>query len=290
MRAAWIPAVAVAGLTIVGSACGGDGDVAVPTADALVDLAVTADDLGADWASSPESEPQVVSDDTRGDLATLDLCPEAPEDDQRRAAELEWQAASGAGWVGEAGSDVASAFTPALIEVLLADDPDAITDTFEMLQDGMTSCVPGEIFLPDGGDFTVDALDVSAVGDDRFGVRYRQTDQPDGTDRWDIRHVIVRDGAVLMWLSEIEIDSTADTVVDDAAFDAAVVAAAARLSGAAPDGTVPGLANPASVYCIEQGGEVDIVDEADGQVGYCELPDGRRIEEWELYRSQTTEP
>ena len=46
------------------------------------------------------------------------------------------------------------------------------------------------------------------------------------------------------------------------------------------------LANPASVFCIEQGGSLDIVDETGGQVGYCTLPDGTRIEEWEYYRSQ----
>jgi len=51
-------------------------------------------------------------------------------------------------------------------------------------------------------------------------------------------------------------------------------------------GTV-GIANPASEYCVEQGGEVDIVDEAGGQVGYCNLPDGTRIEEWEFFRSST---
>lgn len=45
------------------------------------------------------------------------------------------------------------------------------------------------------------------------------------------------------------------------------------------------LANPASEYCITQGGTVEIVDEAAGQVGYCNLPDGRRIEEWEFYDS-----
>ena len=52
----------------------------------------------------------------------------------------------------------------------------------------------------------------------------------------------------------------------------------------------PGLANPASVYCVEQGGEVDIVDETDGQVGYCNLPDGSRVEEWELFRSRESSP
>ena len=35
------------------------------------------------------------------------------------------------------------------------------------------------------------------------------------------------------------------------------------------------------------GGTVEIVDEASGQVGYCNLPDGTRVEEWEYYRSQS---
>ncbi len=61
----------------------------------------------------------------------------------------------------------------------------------------------------------------------------------------------------------------------------------------APETTTPGLPNPASVHCEDQGGQVEIVDEPDGQVGYCLLPDGRRIEEWELFRSEggtTTDP
>jgi putative hemolysin len=52
------------------------------------------------------------------------------------------------------------------------------------------------------------------------------------------------------------------------------------------------LANPASVYCEDQGGEVEIVDEDDGQVGYCVLPDGTRVDEWEYFRANasTTQP
>lgn len=49
------------------------------------------------------------------------------------------------------------------------------------------------------------------------------------------------------------------------------------------------LANPASVFCEEQGGTLELVDEAGGQVGYCNLPDGTRIEEWEYYRSMNPE-
>ena len=54
-----------------------------------------------------------------------------------------------------------------------------------------------------------------------------------------------------------------------------------------PGTSTPSLANPASVYCEEQGGQVEIVDETGGQVGYCVLPDGRRVDEWEYYRSET---
>jgi len=54
----------------------------------------------------------------------------------------------------------------------------------------------------------------------------------------------------------------------------------------------PEVANPASVFCVEQGGEVEIVDEEGGQVGYCILPDGTRVEEWQYFRenSPSTEP
>lgn len=44
------------------------------------------------------------------------------------------------------------------------------------------------------------------------------------------------------------------------------------------------LANPASTYCASLGGELDIEKQAEGEVGYCSLPSGERIEEWSLYR------
>ncbi len=46
-----------------------------------------------------------------------------------------------------------------------------------------------------------------------------------------------------------------------------------------------GMANPASVYCEQQGGRVEIRDGSEGQLGYCHLPDGRVVEEWELFRA-----
>lgn len=47
-----------------------------------------------------------------------------------------------------------------------------------------------------------------------------------------------------------------------------------------------GLPNPASVFCEEQGGVVDIRSEPAGQVGFCVFPDGSECEEWAYYRGE----
>ena len=50
------------------------------------------------------------------------------------------------------------------------------------------------------------------------------------------------------------------------------------------------IANPASVYCVQQGGRLEIVRTNKGEIGICVLPDGRRIEEWEFFRAKTDGP
>ena len=45
-----------------------------------------------------------------------------------------------------------------------------------------------------------------------------------------------------------------------------------------------GIANPASTNCVTLNGTLEIVDEVNGQVGYCHLKDGRVCEEWALFR------
>ncbi|MFB6330543.1 I78 family peptidase inhibitor [Acinetobacter variabilis] len=46
-----------------------------------------------------------------------------------------------------------------------------------------------------------------------------------------------------------------------------------------------GTANPASTYCINQGGKLEIRNETNGQVGYCHLKKGQVVEEWEYFRA-----
>jgi putative hemolysin len=54
----------------------------------------------------------------------------------------------------------------------------------------------------------------------------------------------------------------------------------------APAAGAPGLANPASVFCEENGGRLEIRDTDSGQVGWCIFPDGRECEEWAFLRGE----
>jgi len=48
-----------------------------------------------------------------------------------------------------------------------------------------------------------------------------------------------------------------------------------------------GMANPASVWCVKHyHGMLEIKKDKDGgEYAICHLPDGRSIEEWELFRA-----
>ncbi|MEZ4769289.1 MAG: DUF333 domain-containing protein [Caldilineales bacterium] len=51
--------------------------------------------------------------------------------------------------------------------------------------------------------------------------------------------------------------------------------------------TAPGLANPASVFCADNGGTPDIRSDAAGnQTGYCVFPDGSECDEWAYLRGE----
>jgi len=49
------------------------------------------------------------------------------------------------------------------------------------------------------------------------------------------------------------------------------------------------VANPASVFCVDSGGKLEIREEKNGQVGYCIFPDGVECEEWEYFRKCANE-
>ena len=72
-------------------------------------------------------------------------------------------------------------------------------------------------------------------------------------------------------------------------FPLTVLASGLLLLGGCGKTTEPtpaiGMANPAAVYCAQQGGKSEPVTSAAGQSSNCHLPDGRVVEEWALYRA-----
>ena len=66
-----------------------------------------------------------------------------------------------------------------------------------------------------------------------------------------------------------------------------VLAVVLIISGCSSNDDQSELANPASVYCEQQGGTVDIrSDDAGNQTGYCVFADGTEVEEWAYYRGE----
>jgi hemolysin len=46
-----------------------------------------------------------------------------------------------------------------------------------------------------------------------------------------------------------------------------------------------GMPNPASEFCVKQGGKLEIKKDKDGgEYGMCHLPDGTVVEEWAYFR------
>ena len=68
-------------------------------------------------------------------------------------------------------------------------------------------------------------------------------------------------------------------------------ATTASTTAPAGSGTAVGMANPASVACVNQGGKLDLRNDAAGNVtGICVFDDGRECEEWALFRDHRCVP
>jgi putative hemolysin len=68
----------------------------------------------------------------------------------------------------------------------------------------------------------------------------------------------------------------------------ALILSALIISGCGASAVQPttGLANPASVYCEEQGYTLEMRTDKDGTHGVCIFPDGSECEEWAFYRGE----
>jgi hypothetical protein len=64
----------------------------------------------------------------------------------------------------------------------------------------------------------------------------------------------------------------------------ACTAIAPPLPTATPASATVRAANPASMNCVQNHGTLEIVHTPSGDVGYCQLPGGKRCEEWDMFR------
>lgn len=168
-----------------------------------------------------------------------------------------------------------------LIEFALTGRPERLGADLQALFGTLDACAATTPATIGTASLTVERLAIPDLGEQRAAYAMTGVQGPEAT--WYVRTAYARVGsiAVEIGLTEILPGPDDQPSVGDDEFVQLVQTAVAGLTD------VSGLANPASVYCVDQGGRVDIVDEAGGQVGYCELPDGRRIDEWEYYRSST---
>ena len=62
--------------------------------------------------------------------------------------------------------------------------------------------------------------------------------------------------------------------------------AACSADKAGQESPAVGTANPASEFCVKQGGKLEMKKDKDGgEYALCHLPDGSVVEEWENFRS-----
>lgn len=59
-----------------------------------------------------------------------------------------------------------------------------------------------------------------------------------------------------------------------------------KQSGGETANNITQLANPAAVYCIGQGGTLDMQETIAGTQGFCVFPDGTKCDEWAFFRGE----
>ncbi|AXY02645.1 MULTISPECIES: putative hemolysin [Vibrio] len=74
------------------------------------------------------------------------------------------------------------------------------------------------------------------------------------------------------------------TALGTAMAAAIILAGCSTYEGATRSNEYTSAANPAAVYCVQQGGELETVTENGERVTYCLLSENERVEQWEYYR------
>jgi putative hemolysin len=130
------------------------------------------------------------------------------------------------------------------------------------------------------------------TGPGRISRRWRGLQGLKDSGRWNLSHpcpvYAIRHeirGPRESWSQKREEEKEVKGMIATMAVLIAVALALAACGGkAAP---APNMPNPASVFCEENGGKVEIRTAADGsQQGFCVFTDGTECDEWAYYRAE----
>jgi hypothetical protein len=180
----------------------------------LASALVTDEDLAGSWTvNTPPDAPEaaisgVVTASQQGMLPRLGLCDKASPEAKKAVDGLRWQAFRQLDMAADDPIDFAKGDDSGHMifaqEFLLADEPGEVGALFNLLREGTQACLGEQPATDDGETILSEALEVPAIGDDRFG-QLDTVGEPGGGAVWYLNNAFMRDGAVLMWADVAEI-------------------------------------------------------------------------------------
>ena len=218
------------------ASCG--GEEATPTAEDLSRMLLTESDLEGEWVlfNGPQGGDEMVdpsgilTDQQRELVPSFDFCDKASDGAKEIAEVLRPQVFRQLDLTTDDEIDPPFDRSGHMIFVqqfLYADDPDEITESFDLVREGTTACF-GIIPADEEGPGFAEELEVPSVGDDRFGALIT-IEEAGGWAEWHIQEVMFRQGAVLMRLVLIDIRAGDDPYFTTEEFGDLVKTAAAKL-------------------------------------------------------------
>lgn len=210
MSATWMRVFATAGLLVGGLACGSD-EVTVPSAEELATDLVAVSTYEGSWALSAPAGADgavdgVITVDQNDQLPRMDLCERASVEAQALVGDLRWMAFRQIDLAVDDPIDPPADRTGHLVSVqefLISGEPDELAATFTTLRDGMAACL-GEIPAGEEGPGLSEEMVLPEVGDERYGALLTM-EEAGGWAEWRLHIALVRDGAVLAWITIVDI-------------------------------------------------------------------------------------
>jgi hypothetical protein len=225
-QARFLIALTGASILLLG-ACGGNGSEsaslsssdksawsqgAVPTAEQLASVLVTADDFDGKWTvnvprDSQMATPGVVPDSRQEMLPKIEFCGKASEESRSAADALRWQAFRQLDQSEENPIDMAGGDRVGHMifvqQFLMSGNPVEVEKTFNALRDGMRAC-QGKIPAGEEGPGKAEPIAIPNLGDDSYGD-LTTLEEPGGRAYWLLHNSLVRQGPVLMDLQVVDI-------------------------------------------------------------------------------------